>query len=67
MKVQEKQTKTVQFWYKLFQLIGAQWIARAVAVVSIIFVSALIFAQVAPAAGEAWVYNITLFSGILTA
>ncbi len=67
MKVQENESKTVQFWYKLFQLIGAQWIARAVAVVSIIFVSALIFAQVAPAAGEAWVYNITLFSGILTA
>lgn len=67
MKVQENDSKTVQFWYKLFQLIGAQWMARAVAVVSIIFVSALIFAQVAPAAGEAWVYNITLFSGILTA
>jgi len=65
--LQENQTKSVQFWYKLAELIGAQWIARAVAVVSILFVSAMIFAQVAPAAGEAWVYNITLFSGILTA
>ena len=65
--LQKNQTKTVQFWYKLAELIGAQWIARAVAVVSILFVSAMIFAQVAPSAGEAWVYNITLFSGILTA
>ena len=49
--LQENQTKSVQFWYKLAELIGAQWIARAVAVVSILFVSAMIFAQVAPAAG----------------
>ena len=65
--LQKNESKTVQFWYKLAELIGAQWIARAVAVVSILFVSAMIFAQVAPSAGEAWVYNITLFSGILTA
>ena len=67
MNVQKKELNLVQFWYKLMNIIGVQWVARTIAIVSIVFVSALLFAQITPSAGEAWIYNITLFSGVLTA
>lgn len=65
--LQKNESKTVQFWYKLAELIGAQWIARAVLIISISFLSTLVYSFISPPAGEAWVYCIALFSGILTA
>ena len=56
----------VQFRY-IINLLGRQWMARAVVLVLIVFVASFIFSIISPAAGEAWIYNQTILSGIMAA
>lgn len=67
MEVQKKDSILVQFWYNLFQLAGPQRVATMFLLVLIVFIASLIFSYLSPSAGEAWVYNMTLFAGILNA
>lgn len=67
MEVQKNESKAVQFWYNLFQLAGPQRVVTMTMLVVIVFVTSLIFSYLSPSAGEAWVYNLTLFAGILNA
>lgn len=68
MEFQKKNTPEVVFFlYKIVDVVGKQWLCRTTAIIFIVFVASLILAIIHPIAGEAWVYNLTVISGILTA
>jgi len=52
---------------RFVNLVGPVWVARAAAVIGIMFVASLIMAMLHPAGGEALLYNICICSGILSA
>jgi len=66
-KISNTPPKVIQILHNFRQKVGDTFLLRCFALVLMVFVSAFIFSLISPAAGEAWVYNLVLFSGIMTA
>ena len=54
------------YFRHILNLLGKQWIARAIALTLVVFVAAFIFALISPVAGEPFFYNLSNLSGLLT-
>lgn len=63
--MQEKQI-SVSFWYQLIEK-NKNFIVRSTWVCLLVFGYSFLFGLIVPASGEAWAYNLTLISGVLTA
>ena len=65
MEQQKDDQNALQMWRKLLSAIGVQRLLTVFALVSITFVVSFIAALVHPAAGEAFMYNVVIITGLI--